>query len=63
MLDLTIRLRSDTDALPAAREACAKLSQTDLKLLLAFVQALCVVYEQRDPNRLIVVETREIVRP
>lgn len=63
MLDLTVRLQKETDAYPAAREACAKLSQKDLALLIGFAQALCVAYEQLDPNRLIVVESREIVRP
>jgi len=63
MLDLSIRLRRDSDAAPAAREALSKLSREDLALLIAFAQALCVAYEQRDPTRLIVIESREIARP
>lgn len=63
MLDLTIRLRTENDAPAAAREAVAKLSREDLELLVGFAQALCVAYELRDPNRLIVIETRVVQRP
>lgn len=63
MLDLTIRLRADKDAGPAAAEACSKLSREDLRLLIGFAQALCVQYELLNPERLIVIESREIARP
>lgn len=63
MLDLTIRLRKETDGPPAAAEACAKLSRADLDLLVGFAQALLIRYEQLDPNRLVVIESRVIARP
>jgi len=63
MLDLTIRLRTSQDVAPAARDASAKLSRADWQLLADFAQAICLQHELRDPNRLIVVETREVVRP
>lgn len=62
MLDLTIRLRLPSDSGPAAREASGKLSREDWKLLVDFAQAICLEHELRDPNRLIVIETREIAR-
>jgi len=63
MLDLTIRLRKQSDGLPAAREAVAKLAPADLELLVAFAQGLCQAYEERNPNGLIVFETRVVTRP
>ena len=63
MLDLTIRLRDAKDVAPAAREASAKLSRKDWQLLADFAQAICLEHELRDPNRLIVIETREVARP
>jgi hypothetical protein len=63
MLDLTIRLRSETDAAPAAREASSKLSQEDWRTLVAFAQALCVQHEALFPEGLIVLETRRVARP
>lgn len=62
MLDISIRLRKEADALPAAREAVAKLSSADLQLLVAFAQGLCVAYEQRDPTKLVVIESRVVTR-
>lgn len=62
MLSLTVQLAVEADGPPAAREASAKLSRADWRLLVAFAQAVCVEHELRDPNRLIVVETREIAR-
>lgn len=62
MLELTIRLRDAKDAAPAAREASAKLSRTDWKLLIDFAQACCLEHELRDPSRLIVIESREVQR-
>lgn len=63
MLDLTIRLRDARDVSAAAREASAKLSAEDWQLLVDFAQACCLAHEMRDPNRLIVIETREVARP
>lgn len=62
MLDLSVRLRDELDASPAAREAFAKLSREDWKLLVALAQAVCLEHELQDPNRLIVIESREIAR-
>lgn len=63
MLDLSIRLEKPADCAPAAREACAKLTRRDLDLLVGFAQALCVAYEQLDPSKLVVIESRLIQRP
>lgn len=63
MLDLTIRLRTEADALPAAREAVSKLTRADLQLLVAFAQGLCQAYEESRPGQLIVFESRVISRP
>lgn len=62
MLDLSIRLRDVRDAAPAALQAVGALPRTDLELLLAFAQALIVAYEQRDPSKLVVVESRVFER-
>lgn len=62
MLDLSLRLRDELDAGPAAAEACAKLNPRDLAVLVAFAQAVCVRYEQLAPNHLVVVESRVIAR-
>lgn len=62
MLNLTIYLRTENDAEPAAREASAKLTREDWSTLVAFAQAICLQHELRDPSRLIVIETREIAR-
>lgn len=63
MLSLTIRLRDGADAAPAAQEASSKLSRADWATLVEFAQAICLQHELRDPNRLIVIESREVVRP
>lgn len=62
-VDIHLRLRTAADAAPAAAEACAKLNREQLEVLVAWAQALVIRYEQLDPNRLVVVESREIVRP
>lgn len=62
MLNLTIQLRNEADAAPAAREASSKLSAEDWRTLVGFAQAVCLQHELRDPNRLIVIESREIAR-
>ena len=63
MLNLTIYLRTENDAEPAAREALSKLSAEDWRMLVGFAQAVCLAHELRDPSRLIVIESREIARP
>ena len=62
MLNLTIQLRDERDAAPAAREASAKLSAADWRTLVGFAQAVCLQHELRDPSRIIVIESREVLR-